>query len=556
MPVPATPVPGAGRGRWLIAIGVAGVAVAAIVAGVLLLGGRQTPEALRYVPADALIVAELRLELPGDQLQNVGNLLAHFPGFADQSTLALKLDEAGDRILGALSAGELRYTTDLKPWVAGPAFAALRGLEAGATATGRARGLVVATTNGAVGCDAVLEDRPTTTETHRGLELRILAGGLGACVVDGRFVLLGDPASVRAGLDAHAEDRGVETTERYRTARAALGGDQLATLFVSGEAAALATDLPGMPPLGPTGLEGASLPDWSIVGIRAEDDALVVDALTAPLPAPSALPSLLSLAPAHPSELARHVPRSAMTYAEVQGAGPTIVNALRVLRADPALGETLGELDQVLTAFGGAEQLIGWVEDAAVVVLNDGGDMVGDLAGGVLLLAPDEATAEARLASYRSLLALAALSGELELRTSTINGLEVTTVVLAGLSELPGEGAVEISFALAGRMVVVGTSEAFMTMTLGLGEQDSLARAPGLDAHGRGLPDPRTMVYLGVEQAVLFIAESLSPDERARFRSEVALYLAPIESIHMSATDGPEGSRARIVMTVTKPQQP
>ncbi|HSL98184.1 MAG TPA: hypothetical protein VK831_06390, partial [Candidatus Deferrimicrobiaceae bacterium] len=90
------------RGRWLIGLGIAGVAIGLALVAALVLGGRQTPEALRYVPADAVIVAELRLDLPGDQLQKVGNLLAHFPGFADQSTLAGKLDEAGDRLLGML----------------------------------------------------------------------------------------------------------------------------------------------------------------------------------------------------------------------------------------------------------------------------------------------------------------------------------------------------------------------------------------------------------------------------------------------------------------------
>src|SRR5689334_20022918 len=91
---PAVASTRASRTRWLIALGIVGVIVALTIAGALLLGGTSAPEALRYVPADAGLVAEIRMDLPGDQLQKVGNLLAHFPGFADQSTLPAKLDEA------------------------------------------------------------------------------------------------------------------------------------------------------------------------------------------------------------------------------------------------------------------------------------------------------------------------------------------------------------------------------------------------------------------------------------------------------------------------------
>src|SRR5215213_3398457 len=70
-----------GRTRWLIGGGAAVGVVIAAVAAYLVLSSRPVPEALRYIPADSTAVAELRLDLPGDQLQHVGNLLAHFPGF-------------------------------------------------------------------------------------------------------------------------------------------------------------------------------------------------------------------------------------------------------------------------------------------------------------------------------------------------------------------------------------------------------------------------------------------------------------------------------------------
>ncbi|NJD29341.1 MAG: DUF3352 domain-containing protein [Chloroflexi bacterium] len=548
--VPTTRLPGSSRGRWLIALAVAGAAVALLIAAVVLLGGRQTPEALRYIPADAVVVAELRLDLPGDQLQKVGNLLAHFPGFADQSTLGQKLDEAGDRLLANLSQGEVSYTGDLKPWVSGPAFGGIR-LTDGAVGEG---GLFVATTNGAAGCDQLFEGRSTRVESHRGLEIRVLEGEDGACVIDGRHVIAGDLGSVKAGLDAHAAGNGIDAEEPYRAARAALGGDQLGTVYVSGEAIRrLQADLDAVP----VTLFAMELPDWSIAGVRAEDDALILDSLAAPVEAPSAAPSLQSLAPAHPSEMTRFVPADAIAYAEVQGAGTSVMNALALLRADPVLGASLAELDQLLTGFGGAEKLLGWVEDVGVVIMNDGGDMVGEPAGVALLLAPDEATAQERVANYRSLLALAALGGAVELETTTVDGVEVTTVTVAGAAGLPGEAPIQVRFAVNGRVVMLGTTEAVMNAVLAVDPASSLAASDDFTrTTARGLPNPRTMVYFSAEHALALEQHFLPLDQRADFRTNVRPYLEPIEAFHMSATDGPGGPRARIVMTVTEPAQP
>ncbi|MCI0582460.1 MAG: hypothetical protein L0227_06115, partial [Chloroflexi bacterium] len=99
-PAPVAPS-GGSRVRWAIGLGVAGLAVVVAIGAYLLLAGQPTPEALRYIPGDAAMVIEIRPELPGDQLQKVGNLLSHFPGFDDQATLTDKIDEAVSRLVGS-----------------------------------------------------------------------------------------------------------------------------------------------------------------------------------------------------------------------------------------------------------------------------------------------------------------------------------------------------------------------------------------------------------------------------------------------------------------------
>jgi Protein of unknown function (DUF3352) len=543
--------------RWLVAVVVAGLAVAVTVIAIVVLAGRQAPEALDYVPDDAVVVAELRLDLPGDQLQKVGNVLSHFPGFADQSTLGNKLDRAGDRLLELISNGTVDYMTDIKPWVSGPVYLALMNLETNPTAGTPRSELLVATTNGAAGCQELFAGRARAAERYRGLDIEVLSDGTGACVDDGRYVIAGDLASVKAGLDAHADGSGIDHDTRYRAARDALGGDRLATVYASGDVVARLEGATGGASSPGGFFAAAAIPAWSIFGVRAEDDAVVVDAVTAALPEPSAGPSLRSLAPVHPSELARHVPGGALAYAEVQGAGTGIVNAVTMIRAEPALADTIAELEAALAGFGGVDRLLGWVDDAGVVVLDDGADAVGSLAGGLLLLAPDEATAVARVESYRSLLALAALGGVVKLETTTVDGFEVTTVTLAEAAGIPAGTQLEASFAVSGRLVVVGTSKAVIHALLATDGDGSLAASDAFGrAMARGLADPRAMAYVSVGRAMTYGGTLLSSDQAAQYRTDLQPYLAPIEALQMTTTDGPDRPRVRIVMTVTQPQEP
>src|ERR1051325_2646769 len=96
MPVTAVAVRGGPRSRlrWGIALlVVALVAGSASAAWILMSGGSQTSPLRAYAPAGSLAYAEIRGDLPGDQRAQLGAFLSHFPGFADQSNLELKLSE-------------------------------------------------------------------------------------------------------------------------------------------------------------------------------------------------------------------------------------------------------------------------------------------------------------------------------------------------------------------------------------------------------------------------------------------------------------------------------
>ncbi len=564
-PGTAAPVqgPGSSRARWIVGLGVAGLAIAIGLVAFLLLSARPTPEALRYIPGDSAVVAEVRLDLPGDQMQRVGNLLAHFPGFQDQSTLPAKIDESLSQLVGMAAGGSLDFRTDLKPWLNGPTFIAVDG-DAGNVAEADSPPLISATTNGAVDCATTLGGA-VTHETHRGLDV-VTAGdgtmsGL-ACVVDGRQALLGMPSAVRAALDAKADGTGMDKNERYQAARNMLAGDQLATVFSNGSAF---VDLVPVPSFGDLPLPGGGLsafmpgvPDWTMVGIRAEDDALVVDAVAAPTPAPTGGPSLLPLPATHASVIASMVPADTLLLVENQGAGVSLQNLLTVLREEPALAAPLGILD----GLGGTDELVGWIDDAGVAVVGGSGSP----SGGILLVAADDAAARNRVATLSNLLSFAGLGGALEVRKATVAGVEVTTVVITDLGSLvppgtlpdgvepPAGAPIEFSIAAKGRVILIGVGEAFMTGVLNVQPGASLADQAGYrTAAGRSLAGSRTSVYLAVRGAIS-LAEGLVPaDMLARWESDIKPYVTPIDSVSISTTNEAAGTRSRLIISVSQP---
>lgn len=570
-PLPAAPgtapvvTGGAAGGRWLLAFGVSGAVLAITAAAIVVLGARSTPEALRYIPGDVGVVAELRMDLPGDQLQKVGNLLAHFPGFKDQSTLPAKIDESLGRIVGSISGGGINYATDLQPWLAGPVFAGAPLAAGGGTGgTAAMASLIVATTDGKVSCDAAFKGTTTKSETYRGVTLQYVEGGSMACAIDGRYGLLGSQSMVHAGLDAHADHTGIDTKASYLAARDALHADVLASIYVSRDAMSGLGTIPSILGGGPdaSGLLGsalARLPAWTIVGLHAEDDALVLDSVTAPVPAAPEAPGASPLAtapPAHASRIAPLLPADTAALVEVHGAGILAQNALAALQASPSLNGALGQVNGALGVLGGAGQLVGWVDDLGIVVVPDGSTVTG----GVVLLAPDEATATAKADQIRGLLSLAGLSGGAVTHDEVVNGTKVTIADLGDISTLlqatgtnvnvPSGTHVILSLAVHGSAVIIG-GETFAARILDNQTGGALSDQAGYRrALARAAEQNLGEVYIGGSSLLTIAENAMAETDRPKFDTDVKPYLEPVDVILATISVENGNPRLRIVASV------
>ena len=547
------PVRRPNRLRWAVAILVAIVAIGAAAGALALFGKASSPEALRYIPGDEAFVFELRLDLPGDQMQTVGNLLAHFPGFKDQSTLTEKIDQALSQLVARVPGSSVNYLTDVKPIIGGPLFIGIESFKDVATERDPTNFTLVATTNGAASCGTTFRGQTLTTETYNGVELSTSADGKAACAVDGRFFIVGDPAGVKLGLDAHRTGTGLDKSVRYQAARAALGLDRLATLYIDG--GSLATALPSMDPALRLGDIAGALPEWVMAGLRAEDDAIVADVVVAPAPNASFGPSMRTFPPAHPLEVTAFAPADALVFYEQQAASVSIHNLLTPLMANPQVAEAFKSLDQ----FGGLDGLIDWVDDVGFVVVRDGDTP----AGGIVLVATDAAAASEKLTTLTTVLGLGALGSDIEITKTTVEGVKVTTVHIPDISALAGTAGgtaipaipLDLSIAAKDRYVLLGIGDGIMSKLLGVKAGAGLADDPAFKrALTVGLANPQLVLYVAAGASIDWIESASGSLGGPAWPAEVKAYLDPMEGfIYTVVGDGLHGS-FRMALTVVTTQ--
>jgi hypothetical protein len=546
--------PGRSATRWGIALVVVALVVGLTVAAFWMLGAADEPEAYAYIPADSVMVMELRPELPGNQRQNLGTFLARFPGFADQSTLDQKLDEALGRLVDEMSDGATDYTTDVKPWLSGPmVLAALELPES--SAMDAARFVAILDPDESVSCSTIERGASYTTESYRDATLRIYdtSGERMACVEAADLLIVGDLASVKVALDTKASGNDITDSDGFKAARAALDGERVAFGYldmrtVVEQVRAIEPDAPGLGTLGRD-----EIPAWLGFTARIEGDAFVMDAVM-PDTSDAASPRPARTLPAdRVSVLAPRLPSNTVAVLEAHALGITFLNALDAARADPATASELRDLEQAAALLGGLEGLLGWMGDGSIVLTADGSEM----GGGIVVATTDMAAAESRLDQLKSLFLLMGGAG-LEIDEVPYGDGTITLIGLGDLgSELggdlpPGIGDdLVIAVTVQRDLFVVGLDDAFVKSVLDAAPGSTLADQPayrramalaGATNAGQGYVNMRGLLVLG--------EQLMDDEEAARYRSEIKPYMDAFEGAAITARTSGDLVRATFVMTV------
>jgi Protein of unknown function (DUF3352) len=562
-----------GPTRWIVA-GAATVAIVlAVVASALLLGQRASvgSSAPGYLPADTLVYLDLRLDLPGDQGQQLAGFLSKFPGFADQAALPAKLDDLMTRFIHAASQNKVDYASQIKPWFGGQVAVGLSAPSASGSGAQPGQLTMFSVSDQAAASTAlaaILKEAGatvTSSDTYRGATVEQISGP-GASTPQAALALSPEmllvstsEAQIKSALDLQAgQGSSLAASSTFTDELAKLRTDRLGTLYV---------DVPGIlkaADAATTGRPAASMlaalpvPIGTVAGeVHAQGNALVADIRVAPGPG---APSLS----ARTSDLATHVPASTVAYVEMHDVGQSLHDVVAQLETSPAFGDLAGnaQFQAIEGILGGdPKDLFSWVKDAGLfaVVGSDGQPQ-----GALVALAGDSGTGQARVSQWLGLLRLAATQsgGPVTLSEAQVSGTTVTTIHLdvgslsaglqgsvlgSGSSLLGSMGTVDVSVAFKGDLLAVGTDSA-VKQVLALSSGDSLASNSRYQAalSAAGGPDDTGVAWLDLSGLKDVISKAVPTSDQTRFRTDVVPYLDVLD--HIIAVRSADGGTATEVI--------
>ena len=481
---------------------VGGVVLLAVVVGVTLgvvlttsRGGALGPAA-EYVPGDAVMYFEARLDLPGSQRDALRAILERFPAVDPDDVLGVALADTLDE---ALADGDapFDYSTDIAPWFDGrvalavvdypmimdpmimdpmsmelPSVLAMVGVrdQAGAAVLGDT-----------LRAEAELKGVTLSSSEHRGVTIWSLdvepspfmpmSVGFAYAVTADQLLLANGADEIEAALDVHADDgASLADTDAVSELVAGLADDRVALMTVHTAAlledlqAAMATQQPEMAEALSGYLDG--LPPYSATSVRFEDDAVVIDGVSGV--GEGALAQTNSR-----RDLAARVPGDAILFADQPDLGASleqgITTFVTAFAAGPMGPDAQEMLDQVESALGAdLSDFVSWIGDGAVVAGWDGTQPYG----GLVLQAEDPDAAARRLGQLSALAELASqdLSSGVDVVTETFQDTEVTTISTSG-----SMSGVVVEYAIDDDVALIGFGDRFVRGVLALDAANSLA---------------------------------------------------------------------------------
>jgi hypothetical protein len=416
--------------RWVIALLVT-VAMLVSTTGVVVFAQTGSSGGPAFAPATSVLWAELRLDLPGSQEEDLSELLGHLPGFADPSALDAKVNELLDQVVSQVSNGGASWTGDIDPWSNRQFGIALleipntMSLSQGATTSQAPPSMVIGL---GVKDRAALESRlavfltqePIATEPYAGATVTTVGDDVSYAVTDQYLLVAPSADDIKASLDVLAGDApGLADDPAFTAAASRIPADRLGAFYFALSALRpfIEAQVSGQP-----GTEMVldmldQLPTWVSGYAQASSDHLT---LGVDLEAPSSF-----LVPAmRETDLATKFPAGTVIYVELRDLGSTLRAALEgLLEQVPADDrEDLASLEQLLGT--PLPSFLDPVQDAALgVSFAD-----GQFQAGIAATLSDAEAAQRRVTALVALIRLAGgRDAPFEVSQGEIAGVPATT---------------------------------------------------------------------------------------------------------------------------------
>lgn len=539
--------------RWAIAALVT-LAMLLATTGVVVFAQTGSSGGPVFAPATTVAWVEVRLDLPGNQEEELAALLGHLPGFADPAALDAKINTLLNQVVNEVSSGAATWTGDVDPWSNRQFGLALLEFPASATrpddedhdddddddAPALVAGLGVkdrATLEARLA--VFLTQEPVATEQYAGATITTVDDDVSYAVTDQWLLVSPHAEDIKASLDVlSGAAPGLADDERFAVAAQRIPADRLAAFYLS---------LGSLRPLIESQLAGQQgaqialgildqLPVWLSGYAQAASDHLTV-ALDMQIPPSLPVPGMRE------TDLASRFPAETLVYLEMRDVGRTLHAGLEMLLSQVPAGdsEDLAALEQALGV--PLNELLDPVEDAALGFgFPDGQPQIG-----IAATLSDPAIAQTRLSNVLVLARLLANRAQATVSDAQVAGTTVTTFALPA------------DVALLGRPVTVSVAVADDRLYIGTGDfvEKALTRDPGasLASEARfanalataGSPNAGfAFVDLSGAQAAIESMDLADED----FRTNVKPWLDALDSLVISASADQDALSAKLLLFV------
>ena len=590
--------PSASRGsrlRYFVAA-LATLVVFAVVGGMIFLAAPRAgtaSEVAHYAPAGVAAYFEVRLDLSGDQHQNLAALMSHFPGFADQSAFQQKLDDTLDSLLTSKTNSQLDWNNDVKPWFGGqialfgspgaagpapacPSVTACAGYMSGSGAIDMVFVLTVSDRSKLEAeLTAQLGTTTPITTSYQGTDIDTVSPAsmdgesISYAVTDTALIASPNVDLIKQALDVHAGQKPALADDTFFTQQLGqLHADRLATFYYDA-AKAMAT----MPGSDLSTLDSGvaacmqafeSTAKVKYVGeLRAESDHFAVT-VRSQIPSGNGLP-----APANnQTTLAQSMPSDTLAYMEMRNTGASIGWLIKqelacvasAAGSDQALPSGLDNLGGLGNLGGDPskafEQILGTSPDTYFDFIDDAALGVtyrnSTLNGGIVATVDDQAVATQRVDKLTTVLGLVGTfgggSGAAGITSEQVqhNGTTITVIHYAppadlydGSSVPPGAGSVDLAIATTNGRLYLGT-QSFVTGALDQDAGSSLASSAGYQKAISAAPQSNAgVMYLDVNGLRTALETLATGDSKQQYEQDEKPFLTPLDTLSaVSHVDG------------------
>ncbi len=512
MSTPAVTTTHGRRGLWRWAVALVATAMLVVSGSGLVAfaqSGAGESQGPQFVPADAPIYIEARLDMPDGQGEALAQLLTAFPGFADAASFDMKMDElvaglggqvgmdeiAGD-VFGDILTGEIGIAiSDLETTVMGGEDpAVIVGMALVDAEMAMPLAVSLAAGSGMEG-DASEEMYGDTA---------IVSGFTSSAAVHGDWLLMSnDIEQIKVAIDVlEGNAESLADDAAFATAFARVPTGHLGAAYVDLGSFGSFIDLADMMAAGQTGLDlptddlAALLPKDMVMYLAAEADRVHLEVLVTPGEGTPAVP-------VGESDLANLFPADTQLYVEARELGATVETSLNGLIEAMAAQEELLPADDSMGALGAMSDLdMLFAEDSPITdmlgaplpefldFVVDAGVGAGMSSDGLWLgiagEISDQAAAEDRVGNVISLIKLfggnPAETG-VSVTTEMVGDVEVTSVTvplddMTAESGLPIDLGDSISVAVDDGVLLIGLGD-FVQAALSADGAGSLGASAG-----------------------------------------------------------------------------